>query len=169
MLYNCKLKTSKVSLYCKIRKISSRFFHGRVDSFHVRNLSFFFTYTASYFHVCKFGENFTQRIAFSRALLKIFSRTGTHFHGRESIFFHAREPFFHVEKKTLVETLTPKPRPKHTIADRMSSVFFFTTSKTGSLAWKKWISFRENAYLYVKKSSKVPLKNRFFTWNFFQI
>ena len=49
------------------------------------------------------------------------------------------------------------------------TVFFFVREKTSSLREKNWISFRENAYLYVKKSSKVPVKNQFSTWNFLQI
>ena len=47
--------------------------------------------------------------------------------------------------------------------------FFFLREKTAPLREKKWIPFRENAYLYVKKSSKVPVKNQFSTWNFLQI
>ena len=99
MLYNCKLKTAKLSLYCKMRQISSRFFSRKGWQFSRKEFIIFFTYTASYFHVCKFGENFTQRIDFSRTLLKIFSRTGTHFHARKLIFFHARETVFHGGKK----------------------------------------------------------------------
>ena len=102
MLYNCKLKTAKLSLYCKMRQISSRFFSRKGWQFSRKEFIIFFTYTASYFHVCKFGENFTQRIDFSRTLLKIFSRTGTHFHARKLIFFHARQPVFHGEKKNTV-------------------------------------------------------------------
>ena len=47
--------------------------------------------------------------------------------------------------------------------------FFLLREKPAPLREKKWISFRENAYLYVKKSSKVPVKNQFSTWNFLQI
>ena len=47
--------------------------------------------------------------------------------------------------------------------------FFFVREKPAPLREIFLISFRENAYLYVKKSSKVPVKNQFFAWNFRQI
>ena len=51
------------------------------------------------------------------------------------------------------------------------SVFFFYVKKRlpFALREKKWIPFRENAYLYVKKSSKVPVKNQLSTWKFLKI
>ena len=51
----------------------------------------------------------------------------------------------------------------------LKQCFFFVREKPAPLREKKLISFRENAYLYVKKSSKVPVKNQFFAWNFLQI
>ena len=47
--------------------------------------------------------------------------------------------------------------------------FFFLREKTAPFREKMWIPVREISYLYVKKSSKVPVKIQLCTWNFLKI
>ena len=84
---------------CHTRTVETfRFFFPRKEFY------IFFSILRNIFtYLCKFGYKFTQRSGFSRALIKIFSCTGTNFHGRETVFFPAKEPFFHVKKKNTVE------------------------------------------------------------------
>ena len=71
-------------------QLSIVFTYGKLSIFHVHFLRF---------HVCDFEEIFTHKIGISRALFKIFSRKGSHFHAKKSNFFHAHFPLFHVQKK----------------------------------------------------------------------
>ena len=79
-------------------------------NFSVENVfCIFFTCTPYHFHAWKLWEFFTHRIVFSRAVFKIFSRTGQKFHAQKLENFHARDYFFHVGKKKTLGPLVNFP------------------------------------------------------------